>query len=63
MGPACLSLLEIDVVTADGALVTANEHQHADLLWAAPGGRSGLLWRGNEVPSSLASAAQRDSDQ
>ena len=42
-GPACLSLLEIDVVTADGALVTANEHQHADLLWAARGAGAGFF--------------------
>jgi FAD/FMN-containing dehydrogenase len=36
-GPACLSLRAIDVVTADGRLVHADEHENAELLWAARG--------------------------
>ena len=32
------SLLEVDVVLADGRLVTANEHEHHDLFWAVRGG-------------------------
>jgi FAD/FMN-containing dehydrogenase len=37
-GFAADSLLRADVVTADGAIVTANEHHHSDLLWALRGG-------------------------
>ena len=37
-GFAADSLLRAHVVTADGAIVTANEHHHADLLWALRGG-------------------------
>ena len=32
------NLLEVDVVLADGRLVTANEHEHQDLFWAVRGG-------------------------
>ncbi|MFO7546995.1 MAG: FAD-binding oxidoreductase [Trueperaceae bacterium] len=32
------NLLEVDVVLADGRLVTANEHEHHDLFWAVRGG-------------------------
>lgn len=32
------NLLEVDVVLADGRLVTANAHQHEDLFWAVRGG-------------------------
>jgi FAD/FMN-containing dehydrogenase len=37
-GFAADSLLRADVVTADGAIVTANAERHADLLWALRGG-------------------------
>jgi FAD/FMN-containing dehydrogenase/catechol 2,3-dioxygenase-like lactoylglutathione lyase family enzyme len=37
-GFAADSLLRADVVTADGAIVTANEDRDADLLWALRGG-------------------------
>ncbi len=37
-GFAADSLLRADVVTADGAIVTANEDRNADLLWALRGG-------------------------
>ena len=36
-GVACLNIEEVEVVTADGDLVTANEHTNADLYWAARG--------------------------
>jgi FAD/FMN-containing dehydrogenase len=37
-GLAIDSLLEVDVVLADGRFVTANEKQHPDLFWAVRGG-------------------------
>ncbi len=32
------NLLEVDVVLANGSVVTASEHQHSDLFWAIRGG-------------------------
>ena len=37
-GLAIDSLLEVDVVLADGRLITANENENADLFWAVRGG-------------------------
>jgi FAD/FMN-containing dehydrogenase len=37
-GFACDNLLSADIVTADGALITASPDEHADLLWALKGG-------------------------
>jgi len=42
-GPACMSVEAIDVVTADGGLVRADEQQNADLLWAARGAGPGFF--------------------
>lgn len=36
-GAACLSVDSVDVVTADGQVVTANQKQNTDLYWAARG--------------------------
>jgi hypothetical protein len=37
-GLACDNLLSVDVVTADGRLLTASTTEHADLFWAVRGG-------------------------
>ena len=37
-GLACDNLLSVDVVTADGQLLTASATAHADLFWAVRGG-------------------------
>jgi FAD/FMN-containing dehydrogenase len=42
-GIAAASLLEAEVVTADGARVIANACQHADLFWALRGGGGGTF--------------------
>ncbi|HEX6687478.1 MAG TPA: FAD-binding oxidoreductase [Solirubrobacterales bacterium] len=42
-GPACMSVEAIDVVTAEGDLVRADESQNADLLWAARGAGPGFF--------------------
>lgn len=36
-GMACASVEAVEVVLPDGQLVTANEREHADILWAARG--------------------------
>ena len=41
-GPACQNLLAVDLVNADGELVTADAQTHPDLLWAARGGGPGF---------------------
>ena len=38
LGFAADSLLRVDIVTADGRLVRASAHEHADLFWAVRGG-------------------------
>lgn len=42
-GSACYSLTAIDVVTADGELVHADDQSHPDLLWAARGSGPGFF--------------------
>jgi len=42
-GPACMSVEAIDLVTANGELVRADENQNADLLWAARGAGPGFF--------------------
>ncbi len=42
-GPACMSVEAIDVVTADGELVRADETHRPDLFWAARGSGPGFF--------------------
>lgn len=42
-GPACMSVEAVDVVTADGELVRADETRHPDLFWAARGSGPGFF--------------------
>jgi hypothetical protein len=42
-GPACVSVHAVDVVTASGELVRADEKQNADLFWAARGAGPGFF--------------------
>lgn len=42
-GIACQSVLGMDIVTADGELVHANEVENADLFWAARGSGPGFF--------------------
>jgi FAD/FMN-containing dehydrogenase len=42
-GPACCSVSAIDVITADGELVHADQNQNADLFWAARGAGPGFF--------------------
>ncbi len=43
LGPACESVLGIDVVTADGELVHASPDENPDLYWAARGAGPGFF--------------------
>ncbi len=42
-GPACASLYALDLVTADGELIHADEKQNSDYLWAARGSGPGFF--------------------
>jgi FAD/FMN-containing dehydrogenase len=42
-GPACMSVAAVDVVTADGELLHADERQNSDLYWAARGAGPGFF--------------------
>lgn len=43
LGSGASNVTAVDVVTADGELIRADEHQHADYLWAARGGGYGFF--------------------
>lgn len=62
-GIAAASLLEAEVVTASGAIITANACQHADLYWALRGGGGGtfgvvtkVTLRTHELPALVGGA-------
>ncbi|TXH20372.1 MAG: FAD-binding oxidoreductase, partial [Mycobacterium sp.] len=43
LGPACESVLALDVVTADGEQIRCDAEHHADLYWAARGSGPGFF--------------------
>jgi FAD/FMN-containing dehydrogenase len=43
IGPACMSIRAVDVVTAEGELIHADEQNNADYLWAARGSGAGYF--------------------
>ncbi len=43
LGPACESVVGIDVVTADGEVLHADEHENAELYWSARGSGPGFF--------------------
>jgi FAD/FMN-containing dehydrogenase len=43
IGPACLSVIGVDVVTAEGELIHADAEQNTDWLWAARGSGAGYF--------------------
>lgn len=42
-GSGAAGVLQLEVVIADGSVITVNEHQHADLFWAMRGGGGGTF--------------------
>jgi FAD/FMN-containing dehydrogenase len=43
IGPACMSVIGVDVVTAEGELIHADQDQNTDWLWAARGSGAGYF--------------------
>jgi FAD/FMN-containing dehydrogenase len=43
IGPACMSVVAVDVVTAEGELIHADEEHNSDWLWAARGAGGGYF--------------------
>lgn len=52
-GIACHNVDSVEVVLADGSLVTASETENADIFWAARRG-AGILRRGDRIPAAPA---------
>lgn len=55
LGPACVSVQQIEAVTADGDVVTCDTQQNPDLFWAARG--AGRASSPSSPPSASASTA------
>jgi hypothetical protein len=43
LGPACMNIVGVDVVTADGELIHADAEHNSDYLWAARGSGAGYF--------------------
>ncbi|HEX3803895.1 MAG TPA: FAD-binding oxidoreductase [Solirubrobacteraceae bacterium] len=43
IGPACMNIVGIEVVTAEGELIHADENENTDYLWAARGAGAGYF--------------------
>ena len=43
LGPACVNIVGVDVVTAEGELIHASEDENSDFLWAARGAGAGYF--------------------
>jgi FAD binding domain/Berberine and berberine like len=63
-GTAAGNVLEAEVVTADGEIVTANAYQHPDLFWALRGGGGGtfgiastMTFRTHPTPETVSAVA------
>jgi len=58
-GFGCDNIVELDVVTADGELLTVNEEQHPDLFWAMRGAgwnfgiSTRLVYRMHPIPRKV----------
>jgi FAD/FMN-containing dehydrogenase len=62
-GTAAGNVVEVEVVTADGEILVANEDQHEDLFWALRGGGGGtfgvvtkMTFRTHEMPETFGAA-------
>lgn len=62
-GTGAGNVLEMEVVTADGAVLVANAHQHPDLFWALRGGGGGtygvvsrVTYRTHPMPATYSAA-------
>lgn len=56
-GPACESVIGLDVITADGAQIHCDADNHADLYWAARGAGPGFFGRRHLVLPEAVSEA------
>ena len=59
VGPACESVLGLEVVTADGEKIYCDPENHPDLYWAARGSRTGFLRCGHLVHTAATPAPGR----